>query len=108
MKLQRSARPVRDAYWDGIVRQVYVDTGELIPIPSGPSKRKPGVKEGSGVRVKTQEDEDREWARLRKARSKKKGKKAGSYQYGKDLATNMAAPFIARLRREAARNTFVP
>jgi hypothetical protein len=60
------------------------------------------------VPERTQEDEDREWARICKARSKKKGKKPGNYQYGKDLATNMAAPFIARLRREAARNTFVP
>jgi 5-methylcytosine-specific restriction endonuclease McrA len=48
----------------------------------------------------TQEDEDRAWHQLQQARTRKHGKKPGNYQYGKALATNMAAPFIARLRKE--------
>lgn len=54
------------------------------------------------VSVRTQEDEDREWVRIRRARAKKHGKK--HYTYGKGLATNFAAPFIARLRKEANRD----
>lgn len=49
---------------------------------------------------RTQEDEDREWDLIRKARSAKHGKKPRSYIYGKVLATNMAAPEIARLRKQ--------
>jgi hypothetical protein len=52
------------------------------------------------VRVPTQEDEDRAWHRIQRERARKHGKKSGSYEYGKGLATNMAAPFIARLRKE--------
>lgn len=48
----------------------------------------------------TQEDEDREWHLLRRARNAKHGKKPKGYQFGKNLATNLAAPEIARLRRK--------
>lgn len=55
------------------------------------------------VRERTQEDEDREWLLIQRNRSKKHGKKLGNYKYGKDLATNFAAPFIERLRKEATK-----
>ncbi len=50
--------------------------------------------------AQTHEQLELDWFRICRERSKKKGKKAHSYRYGKELATNMAAPFIARLRAE--------
>ena len=46
-----------------------------------------------------QESEQDRFDRYRRNRAKKHGKK--HYEYGKALATNFAAPFIARLRKEA-------
>lgn len=54
----------------------------------------------SGVPFTSEQDA---FDRLRRERSKKHGKKPHNYQYGKDLATNFAAPFIQRLRNEVAR-----
>lgn len=51
----------------------------------------------------TQENEDAHWNHIRNLRARKHGKKDHHYDYGKKLATNMAAPMIARLRREAAK-----
>lgn len=48
----------------------------------------------------TQEEEDAQWNRIRRKRAAEKGKNASSYTYGKSLATNFAAPEIARLRRK--------
>jgi len=52
----------------------------------------------------TQEAQDAIWNKLRKARTKVHGKKRGSYEYGKGLSTNFAAPMIVKLRREAAQS----
>lgn len=51
----------------------------------------------------TQEQEDAQWNLLRRKRFNKHGKKPHTYDYGKQLSTNLAAPMIKRLREEAKR-----
>ena len=46
----------------------------------------------------TMEECHDQFDKYRRERAKKKGKKPSSYAYGKDLATNLAAPFILRLK----------
>jgi len=123
-----SLRGVTQAYVNGAVREVYTDNGELVPTarelngrpyytPGLITSAKPTWKDERPARPavmhfhtvhavtapRTQEEEDREWARIRKERQRTHGKKPGNYRYGKDLATNFAAPMIAKLRAEAAR-----
>lgn len=50
--------------------------------------------------IQTLDDCRDRFDRYRTSRSKKHGKKAHNYKYGKSLATNMAAPFILRLKAE--------
>lgn len=66
---------------------------EGLIIPSGTPYRREDE-------FRSQEDEDAEWNRIRRERAKKHGKKPGSYTYSKGLATNLAAPEIARLRKQ--------
>ena len=46
----------------------------------------------------TMEECHDQFDKYRRDRAKAKGKKDHNYAYGKELATNMAAPFIARLK----------
>lgn len=103
-------RGVTQAYVDGFVRDVYVDTGEPV---TAPAYRPPLKTKRKSVRRSvvldvpphelTLEEEHAAFERYRRERSKKKGKKPGNYVYGKALATNMAAPMIVKLRAQAAR-----
>lgn len=59
------------------------------------------ISSGKKVPSLSLEEEHAKFERMQRERSKKHGKKF--YQYGKSLSTNMAAPFIARLRAEIER-----
>lgn len=101
-------RIIVERYVDGFIRDVYMDTGEVVPLavrPQAIPKKAPYRKRGpkrphitNPNPVGTQEYEDAEWNRIRRERSARQGKKASSYTYGKGLATNLAAPEIVRLR----------
>ncbi len=82
-----------------LCRTCHVHIHDVMRLPSGTPYTKDLETDNS-----TQEDQDREWNRLRRKRVTEKGKKAGNYAYGKGMATNLAAPMIARLRKEAGRS----
>lgn len=63
----------------------------------------PRPHKGRVKKVLTLEEEHSAFEAYRRKRNKKHGKKPGNYKFGKGLATNMAAPMIAKLRAKAQR-----
>lgn len=63
----------------------------------------PYAPELEGDRLPTPEEVELEWHRIRTERSAVRGKKLSGYRYGKELATNIAALFLTRLRAQIER-----